>query len=122
MEKILIIDDDTDMCWVLSEVLKEEGFYVNIVNDKASALSMVRKQKYDLILLDYKIGKDDGLNVLSELKNIDNKSSIIMISAYGNNEVRKKAVSEGALEFIDKPFDIIKFVKIIKKNLKIKSV
>jgi DNA-binding NtrC family response regulator len=118
MAKILIVDDDTDMCWVLSEVLKEEGYGVNIVHEKPSAFAILSKQKFDLIILDYKVGDDDGLGILSELKEKEQMGAVIMISAYGNNDIREKALETGALAFVDKPFDILKFIKTIKKFIK----
>jgi DNA-binding NtrC family response regulator len=118
MVKILIVDDDTDMCWVLSEVLKEEGYGVNIVHEKLSAFTILTKQKYDLIILDYKIGDDDGLAILGELKEKNQTGAVIMISAYGNNNIREKALESGAVAFVDKPFDIIKLIRIIKKTIK----
>jgi two-component system, NtrC family, response regulator HydG len=119
MIKILIVDDDIDMCWVLSEVLKEEGYDTNIVHDKMSALSILSKQKYDIIILDYKIGDDDGLTILGQLIEKKQTGAVIMISAYGNNVIRKKALENGAFAFIDKPFDIVKFVRTIKKQIKL---
>jgi len=118
MNNILIIDDDTDMCWVLSEVLKEEGYGTHIVHDKKNALSGLAKQKYDLVVLDYKIGDEDGLSILEEIKKKKYSGKVVMISAYGNKEINEKARLNGAVDFIDKPFDIVKFVNKINKLIK----
>ncbi len=113
-KNILIIDDDTDMCWVLSEVLKEEGYSANIVHEKKSALTIITKKNFDLIILDYKLGNDDGLSILKEINSKKQGSKIIMISAYGNKKLKDEAEKDGVIDFIDKPFDIAKFVTKIK--------
>ena len=52
--KILVADDDKDMCWVIKTILRKEGYSVNIAHEGESALNMIKKGKYDMIVLDYK--------------------------------------------------------------------
>ena len=117
MIKILIVDDDKDLCKIFSDILKEEGYFVKIAYGE-SAINKLKDKKYNLMVLDYKL-KDDknGLQVLEEAKQIDPSLITIMISAYGNKEVRARAKKLGTYSFLDKPFNIMKLIKTVNKAL-----
>jgi len=116
MIKILIVDDDKDLCKIFSDILKEEGYFVKIAYDGESAINKLKDKKYNLMVLDYKL-KDDknGLQVLEEAKQIDPSLITIMISAYGNKEVRARAKKLGTYSFLDKPFNIKRLINIVNK-------
>jgi len=118
MIKILIVDDDKDLCKIFSDILKEEGYFVKIAYDGESAINKLKDKKYNLMVLDYKL-KDDknGLQVLEEAKQIDPSLITIMISAYGNKEVRARAKKLGTYSFLDKPFNIKRLINIVNKAL-----
>lgn len=118
---MLIVDDDKDMCRVISDVLKASKLRVTIAYDAASALAKIKKRQYDLMILDYKLNGKTGLNVLEKARQIRPSIRTIMISAYGNESVRARARELGAYDFLDKPFDIDKLVKAVKKALKKKG-
>lgn len=115
--KILVADDDKDMCWVIKTILRKEGYSVNIAHEGESALNMIKKGKYDMIVLDYKFSRLSGLAVLKKIRQIRPFLQTIMISAFGNESVRLKAKELGAYAFLDKPFDIERLVEIMKNAL-----
>lgn len=117
MIKILIVDDDKDLCKIVSDVLKEEGYAVKIANDGESAINILKDQKFNLMILDYKLGEKNGLQVFEESKQIDPSLIIVMISAYGNTKVRARAKELGTYSFLDKPFNIKKLVTIVNKAI-----
>ena len=117
MDLVLVVDDNRDLGMLTSEMLVERGFRVNISFDGEAALARVKKQPYDLMLLDYKLPGITGITVLEKSHQIRPNLKIIMISAFGSESTRTRAKKLGAYAFIDKPFDIDGLVKMAKKAL-----
>ena len=117
MSKILVIDNDKDMCCVVRDVLKEENHTVNIAHDGESALSKIKRQRFDLMIVDYKLFGKNGLTLIEEARQIRPSLITIMISAFGNESVRSRARKLGAYDFLDKPFHIKRLAKVVKKAL-----
>ncbi len=117
MIKILLVDDDKDLCKIVSDVLKEEGYFVKIAYDGESAVNKLKDEKFNLMILDYKLGEKNGLQVFEESKQINPSLITIMISAYGNKKVRARAKELGTYSFLDKPFNIKRLVNIVNKAL-----
>lgn len=118
MESILIVEDNKDMQFLLSNILKEAGYATIIAGDGNRAIKEVQKSVPDLILLDIKLPKMDGMEVLEKIRKIDEDFPIIMITAYGNVKGAVKAMKSGAYDYITKPFDNEELILIIKKALK----
>lgn len=117
MTKVLVVDDDKDMCQVISSILKEEGYSVAIAHDGKAALEKIRRQRYDVIILDYKLSGMSGLTMLEKSRRIRPSIKTIMISALGDSSAKARAQELGACGFLDKPFDIRRFVRIVKNAL-----
>jgi len=115
--KTLIVDDNRDLGELTSEILKERGFRVNIAFDGESAVAKIKKQPYDLMLLDYRLPGISGLTVLEKTQQIRPNLRTIMISAFGDDSTRARAKELGAYAFLDKPFNIDGLVKVVKKTL-----
>lgn len=115
--KILVVDDEKDMCNVISHIFREEGYLVNIAHNGESALGKLKKQKYDLMILDFKLSGISGLTILEEANQISPTLPVIMISAFGDKNVKAKAQKLGSAYFLDKPFDIAKLLRIAKNLL-----
>ena len=98
-------------------MLSEAGIKVNIAYDGESALAKAKKHHYDLMLLDYKLPGISGLTVLEKIHQIRPSLKTIMISAFGDASTRARAKELGAYAFLDKPFNIDKLVKVVKKAL-----
>lgn len=114
---VLVVDNDRDMCRVISDVLKHAGIKVNIAYDGESALAKVKKRTFDLMLLDYKLPGISGLTVLEKTRQVRPNLKTIMISAFGNKSTRVRAKELGAYAFLDKPFNIEGLVKVVRKAL-----
>jgi DNA-binding NtrC family response regulator len=115
--KVLVVDNDKDMSWLIARILKEEGFKVDITHSVESALEKIAKHPYHLIVLDYKLSGKSGLFVLDKTHQISPSTVTIMISAFGNAAVKEKAKEFGAYAFLDKPFNIDRLKKMVKKAL-----
>ncbi len=106
MGKILIVDDEQNILDILSLVLTSEKHEVDISLEGYSAIENVKRKKYDLVLLDIKMPKMDGLEVLERIMEIDKSLIVIMISGHGNFETAVEATKRGAYNYIQKPPDL----------------
>lgn len=103
--KILVIDDDPKVSWILSEGLAGKYEFVS-ARDGLEGLQMVTTEKPDLILLDIKMPGMSGLEVLEKLNKIDERPEVIMISGHGETNYVVDSIRLGAAEFVNKPFDV----------------
>lgn len=115
--KVLIVDDERDMCWVLSRVFEDAGYKVITAVDGKETLTKVEKEEPELVILDVKLPDMGGMEVLSTIKKVKPEIGVIMISAYGTEEIRKKAMRIGAYDFIDKPFSVERILRTVKEAL-----
>ena len=121
LEKILIVDDDTNICELLRLYIEKEGFSVIIANDGASAVQLFREQQPDLMLLDIMLPKLDGWQVCREVRKTSDKP-IIMLTAKGETFDKILGLELGADDYIVKPFDTKEVVARIKAVLRRSSV
>lgn len=105
-KKILVVDNEKDTCNTLGEILAEEGYQTFSALSGRSALSKVKKQKPDVVLLDIKMPRMDGVEVLRKIKKIDENIAVVMITAYGALDTAREAMRLGAFDYVTKPFDM----------------
>lgn len=101
--KVLIIDDDIDLLDVISYALRREGFNVQIAADGQQAIQRVQSSKPDVILLDLRLPKMNGLDVLRRIREADD-IPVIVLTALNDEETILKAFNLGADDFVTKPF------------------
>ena len=118
-KKILIIDDEKDICFLISEILKDENYLTTNSNNSKNAIKKFHDINPDLIILDVWLdGSElDGLNLLKHFKSINSNIPIIMISGHSTIDMAVKAIKEGAYDFIEKPFDTNKLLIITKRAI-----
>ncbi len=117
METILIVDDNRDMQFTISNILKDQGYETITAGDGERAIKEVKTKSPNLVLLDIKLPGMDGMKILEELKQIDKDVIIIMLTAFGAVKDAVRAMRLGAFDYISKPFDNEELVLIIKKAL-----
>ena len=117
LEKILIVDDDINICELLRLYIEKEGFNVVIANDGATAVKLFREQQPDLMLLDIMLPKLDGWQVCREIRKTSDKP-IIMLTAKGETFDKVLGLELGADDYIVKPFDTKEVVERIKAVLR----
>ena len=103
MRKILIIDDDTELCELLQEYLTAEELTSESVNDGVSGLNKIKNGNYDLAILDIMLPEMNGLDVLKEVRSFS-KIPVIMLTAKGDEVDRVVGLELGADDYIPKPF------------------
>ena len=116
-EKILVVDDDTNICELLRLYLEKEGYVVKIVNDGVSAINAFKQENPDLTLLDIMIPKLDGWQVCREIRKFSDKP-IIMLTAKGEIFDKVLGLELGADDYVTKPFDTKEVVARIKAVLR----
>ena len=119
MHKILIIDDEKDICFLISEILKDEDYITISALNSEEALNKFSQNKPDLIILDVWLSnsKLDGIELLQEFKKLDNKIPIIIISGHGTVDLAVKSIKNGAYDFLEKPFNSDKLVILSKRAI-----
>jgi len=117
MDKILIIDDDEDLCELVGEYLEVEGFDVDSVHDGAEGLESALKSPRDLIILDVMLPSKNGFDVLRELRN-DSTTPVLMLTARGEDMERIVGLEIGADDYMPKPFNPRELVARIRAILR----
>ncbi len=102
---ILVVDDELSMRELLEVLLGKEGYKVTCAKNGRDAISMIKKTVFDLLLCDIKLGDITGIDVLKALREENQDTVVIMISAYASTEAAVEAMNEGAYDFVPKPFD-----------------
>jgi two-component system, OmpR family, response regulator len=102
--KVLIIDDETDICYLLSTLLKQKNLETAYVNTLSDATLALKNEAPEIIFLDNHLPDGLGMNYIAYLKINYPSSKIVMITAHDTAADRNKALSEGADYFIGKPF------------------
>lgn len=112
-KKILFVEDDVVLLEVLQRFLAEAGYEVTVAKDGLEALSVLEREKPDLILLDILLPKLDGFEVLKKIKSDSTKAQIpvVILSNYGSQEDMKRGLELGAIKYLVKasvaPEDIV---------------
>ena len=119
---ILVIDDELSMRELLEVLLSKEGYKVTCAKNGRDAVSMIKKTVFDLLLCDIRLGDITGIDVLKALKEENQDTVVIMISAYASTEAAVEAMNEGAYDFVPKPFNNEELTKTIKNALSLRTI
>lgn len=117
-KKVLVVDDQNGIRILLMEVFSSEGYKTFQAANGKMALEIVRIESPDLVLLDMKIPGMDGLEILKHIKEASADIKVIMMTAYGELDMIKKATELGALMHFTKPFDIDELRVAVNKYLR----
>lgn len=103
MKRILIIDDDMDMCRLLSHFLQRKGFETEAAHSGAKGLEKFGEGNFDLVLCDFRLGDMDGKEVLQKIKKQDPRAVVIIITGYSDLKIAIEVMRHGAFDYITKP-------------------
>lgn len=118
MSNILIVDDEMGIRESINLLLTGEGHSIDMAADGREALGFIEKKTYDLVLTDIMMPEMDGMALLREIKDkFQNRTSVIIITAYGSVQRAVSAVKEGAVDFLIKPFEITRLREAIDSAL-----
>lgn len=103
---VLVVDDEESICTSLANVLTDEHFQSIVADSGESALQMVKQYKPEIVFLDIWMPGCDGMETLERIKELSPKTEVIMISGHATISNALDAIKRGAMDFIEKPFDI----------------
>jgi DNA-binding NtrC family response regulator len=120
--RILIADDDEVSCQLFAETLEAEGFHVDQITSGDAALSRLRAESYDLLIIDVRMPGISGLDVTRVVHESHPALPIIVMTAFGSIETAVEAIHEGAFDFISKPMNLAELKKIVSRALSQRSL
>lgn len=117
MKHIFIIDDDMDMCQLLSNFLQRKGFKASCATSGKKGLEAVKENSFDLVLCDFRLGDMDGKEVLQQIKAIDPSMPVIILTGYSEVKMAVEVMRLGAYDYVTKPLVPEEIIKMINKAL-----
>ncbi len=114
-KKVLVVDDEQSMRHMLTEMLGQEGYHVDVAADGVEALDKAQDEEYDFILADIRMPRMDGTALLEELRKQSVPSTVILMSAFGDVNTALEAIKRGAYDYIPKPFKSDEIILTLKK-------
>ena len=116
--QVLIIDGDPGMRSTLSDILKDAGYRVKDYGKGGEALDWLRKNPFDVVIVDIKLPDMGGMKLLEQIRLINPESAVIMMTGYASVETAVEAMREGAYAYVTKPFNVDEVKAIIKKAIR----
>jgi sigma-B regulation protein RsbU (phosphoserine phosphatase) len=120
--RLLIADDQQDIRDALRLALREENFLVEVAGSPAAVLEAIRKQRFDAALLDLNYARDttsggEGIELLEQVRQIDEQLPIVVMTAWGSVELAVEAMQRGAGDFVQKPWDNTTLRRILRTQI-----
>lgn len=114
---ILVVDDEVDTCRNLSDILTDLGYRVDMAHDGLAALELVRKNPYEVALLDYKMPGMNGVTLYREIKKLRAGMVAIVVTAYAGGSTADEALAAGAWQVLPKPVDFPRLLGLMDEAL-----
>lgn len=118
MPKILLIEDDVAFSAMLERFLKKNGFEVDVTYSSEEAQKKMKGSSYDLVFTDLRLPDDDGISVLTKVKDQHPDTPVILMTGYAEVSTAVKAMKKGAFDYISKPFNQDEVLAVIQNALK----
>ena len=118
-ENMLVVEDEEIMREALVDYFSDEGHKVDTANDGDKALEKFNLEDYNVLIIDLRLPGRDGLSVLDEVKAKNPKAKVIIITAYPSVETEKEALRKGAIEYLQKPFELTYLETLIRQSLEV---
>ena len=116
-KRILIIDDDFDMCVLLSRFLNKKGYITEVAHNGSKGLAKFNEFHFDIVLCDFRLGDKDGKDVLMKIKETKPKTIVIIITGYSDIKTAVDVIKLGAFDYITKPLIPDEVINVIEKAL-----
>ena len=114
--RILVVDNDTSIVWVLEHALTDEGYTVDTASNGREALDRIAERDYPVAIMDIMMPVMDGLTALQEIITLKRPPEVVMITAHSTMENTVEAMKIGAFDFIVKPFDIDEISGLVERR------
>jgi len=120
--RILIIEDDEEMRSLLEDYLEEEGFETDSVGNGSEAFRILVREIFDVVITDIRMPGLTGLDIIPGVRKLQPDTSIIVITAFGSEEVHQKAIQRGADSYLEKPLRFQELRRMIHELLSSKEI
>jgi CheY-like chemotaxis protein len=114
---VLVVDDDNLVCWALRKELVNHRLNASIAGSGEECLSAIRENRFDLVFLDIHLPDANGIDLMKPIREISPETRVVIISGDGSFQSMERALSEGAAQFLEKPFDISQVGRIAESIL-----
>ncbi len=121
-KRVLIVDDDEGILWVIQRMLKDKDIESTEARDGKTALEMLKADDFSAAIMDIRMPEKDGLDVLKEIRGEGSKIPIIIMTAQGTMKNAIEAMKRGAFDYITKPFDIGELELIVDRAIEYKKL
>src|SRR6476646_10136595 len=118
MFKILVIDDEQGIRNLLGTLLSRKGYDVVLADGGRRGLELFRRERPDVVVLDLKMPEMDGMTVLTQIRNADQKLPVIILTGAGTPETERQVYALGVSEFIEKEFSMHRLGDALKRLIK----
>jgi len=120
--RILIVDDDPDVCEYLESFLKRDGYDVRTIHDPTKVLDEIKNSRYQIVILDLKMPRLSGVDLLKSIRAVDTDICIIIYTGYPSVDTAIETMKQQVFDYIKKPFDIEDFRAVINRAIKEKGL
>src|SRR6267142_2039595 len=120
-ERILVVDDEESIRWVLSRGLMRRGWKVESAENAHLALRQLTERSYALVFLDIRLPDIDGLSLLEQIRTLPNPPMVVIMTAQGTVDTAINAMKKGAFEYIIKPFDLEDVISLAHQALRARA-
>ena len=103
--RVLVVDDQKNMCWILDKILSAAGLAVATAETVAAALAIAAHEEVCAAVIDYRLPDGDGLSLFKALRQRQPQLPAVLITSYGSTQLRDQALRHGFHAYFDKPFD-----------------
>ena len=123
-ERVLLVDDDNDVLYALKILLVSENFEVSLCQTPDSAIALLAKENFSLVLMDLNYSLDttsgkEGLGLITAIRKLDEDLPIVVMTGWASIEVAVSTMQNGANDFIQKPWDIDRLIAIVNNQIKL---
>ena len=118
MSKILVIDDEQSIRDLLDRLLRRKGYDVILAESGQKGLECFRRERPDVLVLDLKMPGMDGLTVLQQVRSLDPKTPVIILTGAGTAETEQRVRALGGIEYVEKEFSLHLLGDALKRLLK----
>ena len=116
--KILIVDDDKDICEYVELLLTQNGYTVDTLTDPSNALSQIKANDYHVVVLDLMMPGVSGMELLEDIRNFDNDLAVIIFTGNPSVDTAVQSMKFNVSDYIKKPFDVDEFTGTLEKILR----
>jgi len=121
-EKVLIVDDDESVRWVLKKSLEKEGIEAALAKDATEALALIKNNDVDIVLMDIRMPGMSGLEALEKIQSEGRNVAVIIMTAQATMQNAIEAMRRGAFDYITKPFDLDEVNILVRKAIEVRRL